>query len=409
MSGIVHVVGAGLAGLSAAIRLRAAGREVRVYEATAQAGGRCRSYQDKELGCLLDNGNHLILSGNRDVAAYVKAIGSANTFDVAPEPEFAFCDVERDERWTARPNRGPIPWWLWSRARGVPGTNPGDFLAGWRLIRPNGATVKQLLRSDNEAWRRFWGPLTVAALNTEAEHASAALLWPVLWETFGRGGGACRPVLPKQGLSESLVSPALRLLLVKFGWRLRAIETTDRRVAALTFTQGRVELGRTDRVILAVTPTVAAELLPGLEAPDEFRAIVNAHYRIAVRDRPPLVGVIGGLAEWVFQKREVVSVTISAADWCADRPAEDLAHDIWADVVRALDLGTKAMPAWRVVKEKRATFAATPQQDRRRPGPATPLGNLWLAGDWTQTGLPATIEGAVRSGHRAARLILASP
>lgn len=409
MSGIVHVVGAGLAGLAAAIRLRAAGREVRIYEAAAQAGGRCRSYQDKELGCLLDNGNHLILSGNRDVAAYVKAIGSGDTFDVAPEPEFAFCDLARDERWTARPNRGPIPWWLWSAARSVPGASPGDFLAGWRLIRADGATVKQLLPSDNEAWRRFWNPLTVAALNTEAEHASAALLWPVLRETFGRGGGACRPVMPKEGLSESLVTPALRLLPARFGWRLRSIETGDQRITALDFTQGRVELGANDQVILAVTPTVATELLPGLDAPNEFRAIVNAHYRATVRDRPPLIGVIGGLAEWVFQKREVVSVTISAADWCADRPAEELARDIWIDVARTLDLGAMAMPPWRVVKERRATFAATPAQDRRRPGPATAFGNLWLAGDWTQTGLPATIEGAVRSGHRAAQLVLASP
>lgn len=409
MAGIVHVVGAGLAGLAAAVRLRAAGREVRVYEAAAQAGGRCRSYQDKELGCLLDNGNHLILTGNHDVADYIAAIGSGDTFDVAPEPEFAFCDLARDERWTARPNRGPIPWWLWIPSRRVPGTVPRDYLAGLRLAHANGATVKQVLRSDTEAWRRFWQPLTVAALNTEAEAASAALLWPVLRETFGRGGGACRPVLPKQGLSESLVGPALRRLPVAFGWRLRAIETTGGQASGLDFTQGRVALAPGDRVILAVTSPVASELLPGLSAPDEFRAIVNAHYRTTVRDRPPIIGVIGGLAEWVFQKREVVSVTISAADWCADRPAEDLARDIWADVRRALDLPNMAMPPWRIVKEKRATFAATPAQDRRRPGPVTPLGNLWLAGDWTQTGLPATIEGAVRSGHRAAQLALATP
>src|SRR5262249_34183200 len=141
---------------------------------------------------------------------------------------------------------------------------------------------------------------------------------------------------------------------------------------------------------------------PGLRAPDQHRAIVNAHYRLAVEDRPRFVGLIGGMAEWVFPKRDVVSVTISAADWCVDRPAEDLARDIWADVRRALILPNAPLPPWRILKEKRATFAATPEQNARRPGPAGPLRNLWLAGDWTQTGLPATIEGAVRSGHRAA-------
>jgi squalene-associated FAD-dependent desaturase len=409
MSGTIHVVGAGLAGLAAAVRLRAAGREVRVYEAAAQAGGRCRSYFDKELGCVVDNGNHLVLSGNRDVNAYVHAIGAEDTFETATEAAFPFCDLAHDERWTARPNRGPIPWWLLAPSRRVPGVNPRDFLAGLKLRGANGATVKQVLRSDTEAWRRFWQPLAVAALNTQPEEASAQLLWPVLSETFLKGAGACRPVMPKQGLSESLVTPAVERLPVQFGWRLRGIERRDGRVSALDFTQGRVELGSDDQLILAVAAPVAADLLPDLRVPTEHRAIVNAHYKLALRDRPRFIGVIGGLAEWVFLKREVVSVTVSAAERCVDRPAEELARDIWNDVRRALALDNAPQPTWRIVKEKRATFAATPDQDARRPGPVGPLHNLWLAGDWTQTGLPATIEGAVRSGHRAAGLILARP
>jgi squalene-associated FAD-dependent desaturase len=409
MAGVVHVIGAGLAGLAAAIRLRAAGREVRVYEAAAQAGGRCRSYHDKELDCLIDNGNHLVLTGNTHIAAYVQAIDAADTFDVSHEAAFAFCDLARDERWTVRLNRGPIPWWLLSPSRRIPRTRLTDFIPALKLDRTDGATVKRVLPSNTEAWRRFWQPLTVAALNTEPEMASAALLWPVLRETFLKGGDACRAVLPKQGLSESLVNPALSRLDMRYGWRLRGLDITDARVAALDFTQERVALAPGDRVILAVTAPVAGELLPDLMVPDKHRAIVNAHYKVSVRDQPRFLGVIGGLAEWVFQKHEVVSVTISAADWCVDRPAEELARELWADVRRALALNDTDLPPWRILKEKRATFAATPEQDARRPGPAGPIRNLWLAGDWTQTGLPATIEGAVRSGHRAAELVLAAP
>jgi uncharacterized protein with NAD-binding domain and iron-sulfur cluster len=107
----------------------------------------------------------------------------------------------------------------------------------------------------------------------------------------------------------------------------------------------------------------------------------------------------------VFVKPGIVSTTTSAAERFIDLPAEELAQRLWADVVKALDLGNAAMPAWRVVKEKRATFAATPDQLRRRPGAKTAWRNLALAGDWTDTGWPATIEGAIQSGFTAAAAI----
>ncbi len=129
---------------------------------------------------------------------------------------------------------------------------------------------------------------------------------------------------------------------------------------------------------------------------------MNLHYRMTA---PPgaagFVGLLGGTAEWVFVKPGVVSVTISAANRLVDRPASDLAATVWPEVCAALGIA-QPMPAWRVVKEKRATFAATPRENRKRPGARTGLANLALAGDWTDTGLPATIEGAIRSGQTAA-------
>ncbi len=117
-----------------------------------------------------------------------------------------------------------------------------------------------------------------------------------------------------------------------------------------------------------------------------------------------MTGVLGGTAEWVFVFDDRLSVTISGADRLVDRDREDLARLLWSDVTRVLDLGDAALPAWQIVKEKRATFAATPDQNAMRPPSPTRLANLWLAGDWTQTGLPATIEGALRSGETAAAL-----
>jgi hypothetical protein len=161
-------------------------------------------------------------------------------------------------------------------------------------------------------------------------------------------------------------------------------------------------------VVLAVPPWVAADLLPGLRTPDAFEAIMNIHFRVAASaGAAGFVGVIGGTSEWVFVKPGHVSVTVSAANRLVDTAADTIAAAVWPDVCAALGL-SGAMPPWRVVKEKRATFAATAGQQARRPASRIGLVNLALAGDWTATGLPATIEGAIRSGDSAARTILAT-
>ena len=159
-------------------------------------------------------------------------------------------------------------------------------------------------------------------------------------------------------------------------------------------------------MVLAVPPWVAAGLVPGLTVPTRHCAIVNLHYAVAPPPGTPLItALLGATGQWVVAHDARVSVTISGADDLVDRDREALAADVWAEVARTLGL-PGPMPAWQVVKEKRATFAATPEQDALRPPPRTPWPNLFLAGDWVQNGLPATIEGALRSGEVAARLAL---
>ena len=408
----VHVVGAGLAGLAAALRLAEARRSVVLHEASGHAGGRCRSYLDATLGCRIDNGNHLLIAGNTAAMAYLDTIGARDTLIGPDEPAFPFLDVATGERWTLRPNQGRIPWWIGNPSRRVPGTVMRDYLRAMRLWSARASTTVRAALPDDMLFRRLWQPLAVAALNTEAEAGQAQLLNRVIGESFGRGGAACRPLVPREGLSESLIDPALARLAalgatVRFGSRLRALEAVPTRVMALDLDDGRVELKEGDAVVLAVTAPVTARLLPNLAVPDEFRAILNAHYRIAApADAPLFVGLVGGTAEWVFRKREVLSVTVSAADRLMDAAAEELARLLWRDVVRAYGVPAEPMPPWQIVKERRATFAATPAQVERRPKTRTAHENLVLAGDWTDTGLPATIEGAIRSGFAAAAALL---
>jgi len=412
MSGRVHVVGAGMAGLAAAVRLAAAGRAVTLHEAAPQAGGRARSYFDQALGCRIDNGNHLLIAGNRSALSFIDAVGARGTLTGPGVPVYPFLDRATGERWVLRLNRGRVPWWMASPARRVPGTTLGDYLKALALRRARpGDRVTDILAPGTTIFRRLWQPLAVAALNTPLEQASAVLLAHVLAESIGAGGEACTPLVPRQGLSETLVDPALARLgragaVVRFGARLRGIAFSDDRATALDFEGSGEALADDDDVVLAVTAPVASRLVPDLVAPDQYCAILNAHYRIAAPDDSPFfVGIIGGTAEWAFRKVGVLSVTVSAADRLLDASEDELAATLWRDVAAAYELPSEPVPAVRIVRERRATFAATPEQALRRPGARTRWRNLALAGDWTDTGLPATIEGAIRSGFSAAALL----
>jgi squalene-associated FAD-dependent desaturase len=412
MEGTFHVIGAGLAGLSAAIRLTLAGAKAMVHEAAGQAGGRCRSYHDPALGMEIDNGNHLLLSANRAALDFLRIIGAADKLVGPPHADFPFVDLKSGERWTLRIGDGRIPWWIFDARRRVPGTTARDYLAFGRLMwPPRDAAVGEVIACKGTLYDRLLGPLLLAALNTAPPEGSASLAATLLWETIVAGGQACRPLIARDGLGPTFIAPALAWLAARgvdvgFGRRLRALDGENGKIAALDFGDDKLRLGADDRVILAVPPVVAAALLPGLDAPDEFRAIVNAHFRIAPPpDTPPIIGVIGGTVEWIFAFADRLSVTISGADRLVDTPREALAKTIWDEVAAVVRMDDAAvMPPWQIVRERRATFAALPAQERRRPGATTACGNLWLAGDWTATGLPATIEGAIRSGERAAAL-----
>jgi squalene-associated FAD-dependent desaturase len=336
---VVHVIGAGLAGLAAAVRLAGGRREIVLHEAARQAGGRCRSFYDPVLGMTIDNGNHLLLSGNRDARNFLAEIGSEDQLAGPPEADFPFVDLATKERWHLRPNAGPLPWWIFSSLRRVPGTGPRDYLGLLRLLVPGvDAPIGAVMRWDGLLYERLWRPFFLAALNTEPAEASSHLAAAVVRETLGRGGRACRPLVATQGLSAAFITPALdylvkRVVKIRFDHRLRAIDFAQGCAKALDFGDNMVQLGTADKVVLAVPPYSAQNLVPGLQTPEDYRAIVNAHFKIAPpRNCPAILGIVNGTIEWLFAFPGRLSVTISGADRLPDVPREKLAERIWAEV-----------------------------------------------------------------------------
>jgi squalene-associated FAD-dependent desaturase len=403
-----------MAGLACAVRLTANGIPVSLWEGAGQAGGRCRSFHDAILDRHIDNGNHLLLSGNRAVGDFLATIGAPDVLAGPERASFPFLDLTTGERWTVTPSAGLIPWWVFSRRTRIPGTAIGEYLAGIRLARAKpGDTIAGLFDTGSPLFKRFWGPLTIAALNTDPKEAAAELLWPVIRETFGKGEAACRPLYAPDGLSTAFVDPALvwlsdRGARVTLKRRLASVELEGDRVGSLLFGTERITVEKGEAVVLALPPAVVAGLLPGLDLPDQYRAIVNVHYRL---DHAPEgfvspLGILGGTAEWLFVRGDIASVTVSAADALAEADAGEVIARVWRDVAQALGLDPESpAPLARVIKEKRATFAQTPEQVAKRPAARTRWRNLALAGDWSNTGLPATIEGAMRSGEVAADVV----
>lgn len=400
---MIHVVGAGMAGLAAALSLADAGAAVTVHEATPLAGGRCRALADGT-----DNGTHALLGANRAALRFLDRIGARDGW-VEPEPEGLPVLDLRDGS-ARRVALSPLAWG--DAALRPAGASAGAVLALAGMALPLGRdrTVTEAMAAYPEFLRGFVDPLVVAALNTPSAEASAHRLGAVLRRLGGRG--ATRLFVARDGLGPDLVAPALAALAAKgaairFGARLRRLVAQGGRAAALDFgEEGAIALGPADAVVLALPPWEALRLLPHTEAPQDHAPIVNLHFARPAATPVRFIGMLDALCQWVLIRPAGISVTVSAGDEAVREDQAALAPRAWAEILQAAHAFAlpgdwpEAPPECRVVKERRAT-------PRHRPGtpprPARkPLANLALAGDWTFPGLPATIEAAVLSGEAAA-------
>ena len=268
-------------------------------------GGRCRSYLDQTLGLTIDNGNHLLLSGNHAALDYLDRIGARGTLPGPGAAIFDFADLASGERWRLRFER---------RAPPVVAVRPQPTRARnrvsaniWRRsgcsCARQGATVGEAMRCAGPLYERLWRPLLLAGLNTEPQESSAALAAALMRETLGAGGRACHPLVAAHGLSQSFIDPALAFHRRARRPRRASASACGRfasRGAAPSPSFSTASAGaRRRRRRRPRRPAMGRRRtsLPGLDAPDEFRAIVNAHFRVAPPPgQPPILGVVNGLS-----------------------------------------------------------------------------------------------------------------
>ena len=416
----IHIIGAGLSGLAAAVRLADNDAKVVIHESSGHAGGRCRSFYDRTLDRAIDNGNHMIMSGNHAALDFLKRIGSHDALTGPADASYPFVDVKSGERWRVRINDGLFPSWVFDAKSRVPGTKVFDYVKAAAIaFAGKNQTVADIVDKDDILYKRFWEPLTLAVLNTTPDLGQARLLWSVIRETFLLGGKASRPLAAKKGLGPAFVDPAVAHLKAKgaeirFNARLRAAEFSDGRISALDFGEEKIALDEGDEVILAIPPSRLKQIVPNVDPPGDEASILNVHYRTRhpVPATPlgdsPFIGMISSDAQWAFVRDDVVSLTVSASHAIGmdEVPNQKAADDMWRETQIALDLGNMPYEAVRVIRERRATPDQSPEAAQKRLRPETRWRNLTLAGDHTATGVPATIEGSIRSGDRAAAIVL---
>jgi squalene-associated FAD-dependent desaturase len=440
----VIIIGGGFAGLSAGVALAEQGFRVALLESKPALGGRAYSFADPESGDFVDNGQHVLMGCYTETLDFLDRIGAAKNLVFHQDLEIEMLD-RGGARATLRTAHLPGPFHMSGGLLRYRHLTIGQRLrvltGGLKLLAmqrrdPSALqkmTVEQLmdaLGQGERARQAFWYPLSIATLNDEPEVSSAALLAEVLKRAFSSRRSDSAFVYSRVGLSDLYCTGAAGLIE-----RNRGVVSTHTPVESIEIESGsavRVKLRDGTRlgaanIICAIPSRQVARLLPDWLRTDPFFApiaelesspiiCVHAWFDRDVTDSA-FVGFIGATTQWLFNKRRIfelhgerhpgyLSFVISGARKLVDRSNEELL-DIVLNDLKAMIPGSAEARLLRalVMKEKHATMAPAPDTFRLRPGARTPIPNLFLAGDWVQTGLPATIESAVISGRTAASAV----
>ena len=420
----VIVIGGGFAGLSAAAYLAKNKFKVTLLEASPKLGGRAYSFLDKETNSVLDNGQHILMGCYYETLKFLSLIGAKENFHFQKRLEVNFVNEEfQILSLKSFPFFYPINLLigllkfeaisLADRLSLLKVFFKLPFLSSDKFSKMN---IKEWLAKENQSQNvqaAFWRILAVGALNTSIEKASAKIFIDILKQIFLKGNSAATIILPKYGLSESYCKNAEEYI-VKNGGEIILSEPVEKIVISEDMV---TEIHSSKKVfldfdfVISAIPAFALNRIIDdenkISIPDfKYSSILNIHLWLKENKIPEgFFGLINSPIHWVFNKGSHLNIVISDADDLVNKSDEDLIQMVKDEMKKFFLLDLGIISSSRIIKEKRATFIPSDEIIDNRPAQETQVKSLILAGDWVNTGLPSTIESAVKSGRVVAELI----
>ncbi len=421
----VLIIGGGLAGLSAAAFLAKENFRITLIEASPSLGGRAKSFHSKKIGRLVDNGQHLLMGCYTHTLKFLETINATKNFERHGKLSIPF--IERGGKESYLNVRSPFyPLNLLSailRFNAIPFRQRVKalipFLALLSLdetFTPNLSKWLFNLRQDEKIQKALWETIAIGALNVPLNLADAKIFKNVLKEIFLNGNKGFEFILAKENLTEDYVLPAKEFLIsqgveILLSEKAIATRVKEGKIAKVLTNKG--EFADFDFVISALPFEQTKEVFP-LDFPQELNEsfqhspIINLHLKLKHNPfHTKFAALIDSEIHWLFNHEDYISLVTSAAEKLIPKTKEEIIELFTTELEEFFPLFYKELiEDAELVKEKKATFVPSAQFEKARKKLERKIGNLFLAGDWTYIGLPATIEGAVASGFEAARSVL---
>ena len=348
----------------------------------------------------------MVFSANKNFLEFCQTIGSLQTFKLITN-NLNFFDISSSKSWELGFNKNVLND-IFVKCP-IPQTSFFDYLSFLKFIFVKNKTAVYKLVGKSKIYNTFWEPFTLAVMNTSPEYASAKVLSNVLKETVFKGKKNCLIYQPKENWDKSLIDPALKFIKKKnvkinFNETLKKVKTSSGEIEELIFTKKKVKINSSDKIVFAIPPSNVVRLFPEFMLPCDYNTILNIHYKVSTKTvglfKNEIIGFINTISQWVFIKDNCISITVSDANKLNNIDSNKITDVVWNEICAFIGKKIQYVSS-KIIREKKATYIQSPKNNELIRKFNNIKKNNIFAGDWTQNGLPCTIEASILSGKKA--------